>query len=75
MSFREHQVKEAIRIERERCADIAFQSVWEKTGSAGCAAQVRHDVLHDSVRGEKRSLAHIAELYEKAKAVDDSLRA
>lgn len=65
----------ALMNERKRCADLAFQSVLEKTGSAGCAAQVRHDVMYDSVRGEKRSLAHVAELYEKAKAVDDSLRA
>lgn len=60
--------------ERKRCADIAFQSVREKTGSTGCAAQVRHDVLHDTVRGEKRALDRITELYKKAKAVDDSLR-
>lgn len=60
--------------ERKRCSDIAFQSVWEKTGSEGCAAQVKHDVLHDSVRSGKRSLGHVTELYEKAKAVDDSLR-
>lgn len=56
---------------RKHCADIAFRSVQIKTGSIGCALQVRDDILSD--RQVSKDRAEIAALHAKAKAVDETM--